>query len=1102
MLKKFKPISLILLAGVFSLPGNLYAERTPAKPNVNISQQEGKVTGIVEDDFGPVTGASVVIKGTTNGNITDMDGKFSLEGIKKGDVIQISFIGYTTQEIKYTGQANINVKLAEDTQTLSEVVVMGYGGVQKAKTLTAAATVVKVDAIAKLPVTSISEGLGGRVTGVVTQQSSGAPGETTKIWIRGGNKILYVIDDVVMETAQGEIFFNRMRPDDIASMTILKDASATAVYGPRANDGVVVIQTKRGQDGAPEITVDQKVSIMTPSYRPKGLSSYEFAQLRNQVMFANFATDPTFNSKEMSKYYMGELNQQGVSREEMVGLVNQKYGQNYTLQDINDLFDPYVTQGGNIQDYYQTYDPWDMFNHTQPMYQTNVSIRGGGERVKYYSSLSYLNQKGISKTFGYEQVNVILNTDAYLLNDKSLKFTLNLNGSTASKDKPAAGESVFNRAMYGDWMPKNPAEWSTGKRRAGSVESLLNTGFDNTDDYRLQLNAGLKWSLPWVQGLSVEARMNYNMSYNMNKKFEYDEERVYGNPAATDYNTYNKDNAHLYQAWENYKLLTGLIQVDYSRSFGKHNVAAMINYQSQKRNRNWTKAKMYGYPSTFVPQLDAGETWESTAGSEENWGSASYVGRVSYDYASKYMIQYSANYNGSLSYAPEKRWGFFQAISAGWVISEESFFKKLISPDILNMFKIRAGFGIVGGEIGSPFDYMNQYSQTQDSNGKVYRMLLGENMSTNATWSEYKAASDLTWSKSRQISGGVDFEMFKGRLSGSFDTYLYFNHGDKMDMSLDLIRTDILGMPNIPQMNAPFETNRKGGVEFSLNWQDKIGEVGYRLGVNYSFWDQRVTRHANKNVVWYYNVKDNLGMRDMHPTYTTGLVSNGLYGSWDELYNSVLASGDKNITTGSFIIQDLNHDGVIDEGGSSGADQKRLNKPGTTPLTQYGLTLGADWKGFDLELFFQGAANVSGTMPSPFRSSESWMWNYGQYGFLSSYLPSNPNLDAALPIPASTGFGYTFVDFWAFDASYLKLKNISLRYDLKRSVLKRVSVIKGLDLSFVVTNAFTWTKKSYPLKNLQDPEFITSGGNIYSNGGTLGSYPTQRSYTLGVTITL
>ena len=422
MLKRLKTVSMMLfLLGTST--GAAFAVSAPGADDVKIVQQSGTATGTVVDAMGPVIGASVVVKGTTNGIITDFDGNFSLSNVKKGDVLVISFVGYQTVEVKWEGTP-LNITLKDDTQALEEVVVIGYGGVQKAKTMTASAATVKVGDLAKLPVASMSEGLGGRVTGVITQQASGAPGENARIWIRGGENILYVIDDVVMESAQGNEFFNRLRPDDIASMSVLKDAAATAVYGPRAANGVVVIATKRGQDGAPTITLSQKVALMTPSYRAEPLSAYEFALARNEVEFANLAERPTFNNTELSKYYMGDLWQKGYGFDDIRTMVNDKYNMGYSAQDIEDLFNPYKTQGGNIQDYYSTYDPWDMFDHNQPMYQTNIGIRGGNERIKYYSSLGYLNQKGFCENYNYEQINVILNTDAYLLKDKSLKFTL------------------------------------------------------------------------------------------------------------------------------------------------------------------------------------------------------------------------------------------------------------------------------------------------------------------------------------------------------------------------------------------------------------------------------------------------------------------------------------------------------------------------------------------------------------------------------------------------------------------------------------------------------------------------------------------------------
>ena len=253
MLKRLKSVSMLLfLMGAST--GSAYAVANPGVTDVKITQQTGTCKGVVVDATGEtVIGASVVAKGTTNGTITGIDGDFSLSGVKQGDVIQVSFVGYLTQEIKFKGES-LKIILQEDSQTLQEVVVVGYGGVQKPKTMTASAATVKMSELAKLPVASMSEGLGGRVTGVVTQQASGAPGENARIWIRGGENILYVIDDVVMDSGQGNEFFNRLRPDDIASMSILKDAAATAVYGPRAANGVVVIATKRGQEGAPTIT--------------------------------------------------------------------------------------------------------------------------------------------------------------------------------------------------------------------------------------------------------------------------------------------------------------------------------------------------------------------------------------------------------------------------------------------------------------------------------------------------------------------------------------------------------------------------------------------------------------------------------------------------------------------------------------------------------------------------------------------------------------------------------------------------------------------------------------------------------------------------------
>ena len=567
MQKSSKSFSLLVAMGAALMPvwGGGFSEAN-ATNAIAHQQQDGVCKGNVVDATGePVIGAVIRVKGTQTAIATDLDGNFSLKGVKKGATLEISSIGMTTKTVVWNGTP-INVTLEDDSQTIGEVVVTGYGGVQKAKTMTASAAVVNMGTLQKLPVTTMAEGLGGRVAGVFTQQSSGAPGEKTKVWVRGGSNILYVIDDVVLDTSQGEDFFSRLRPDDIANMSVLKDAAATAVYGPRAANGVVVIQTKRGTEGAPEITFNQKFTVMTPSYRAKAMNAYDYVNTMNELYLASYAETPYANTTELSKFYMGYLNQKGYSREEIRNMVNEKYGMNWSQDYVNELFDPYKTEK-NITDYYQTYDSWDQFEHTQPMFQTNLSLRGGSERIKYYSSVGYMDQQGLSDTYGYKQYNIVLNTDAFLLKDKSLKFTFNLNGNIGQQNKPGEGDMVFRNVMYQSGnTPTNPAQWSTGNARKNSADSRLNTGFQNTDTKRFQMNAALKWNLPWVPGLSAQASVNYTTSHQMQKNFNHDQENVYDTPYSTTFSTYNPENASLYQYWYDYKLTTGIFQVDYSKS--------------------------------------------------------------------------------------------------------------------------------------------------------------------------------------------------------------------------------------------------------------------------------------------------------------------------------------------------------------------------------------------------------------------------------------------------------------------------------------------------------------------------------------------------------
>ena len=415
------------------------------------------------------------------------------------------------------------------------------------------------------------------------------------------------------------------------------------------------------------------------------------------------------------------------------------------------------------------------------------------------------------------------------------------------------------------------------------------------------------------------------------------------------------------------------------------------------------------------------------------------------------------------------------------MLTEETFIKDILNTDLINSFKIRAGYGIVGNELSDPFSYMNQY-------GLDKTILLGENMGSSSAWTETNVSSNLT-------CGGVDFSLLKDRLSGSFDTYLYLDKGDEIDMNPELTYTPILGLPNTPKMNAPYVTTHKGGVEFSLNWNDRIGDFTYRIGANYTHWEEVSVRHADKSTDYYYANLNDLGVNAHAQTYSISWQTNGIFTSYDDMYNSYLHFK-RNHTLGTFRMEDRNGDGVLGI-----ADYAYNESGGLTPQTLYGITLGMGWKDFSFEVFFQGASSVSGDVTSPARSQQDYYWKYGKYLFQESYTPSNP-ITNKLPLPtnSSYGWGYNYVDVWGYDASYLKLKNISVSYDLKRRVLKNVDYIKGLSINFIANNVCTWVKKSNPFSNMTDPEYLPA--NSIWGGNKLGSYPTQRSFTLSATLTL
>lgn len=482
MLKKTKLISLILLSGAFVVPAGASAETAPFKQETNISQQNGKVTCIVEDSFGPVIGASVVIKGTTNGNVTDMDGKVVLEGLKRGDVIQISYIGYLTQEISYSGQADVRVVMKEDTQALDEVVVVGYTSTSK-RDLIASVSTVKAEQISNMPVTNITQGLAGRSPGLIVQANGGGVNSKPSISIRGGGSPIYVIDGVIRSADD----FANLSADDIEAMSILKDASATAVYGSRATNGIIQVQTKRGKEGRPSVEYDFNLSYSQPSIWPEKMSAYDRA-LYSNIGRKNDNSEPLYSEEALNAFKTGS-DLQNFSNTDWRGLV---------------------------------------LNNWAPQSKHSVRVTGGTASNRYYLSLGHIDQNSLYKsdTHWMKRTNFRL---AQTSNIEAIGLQINasIDGYRQHQTHPYTSTASDYYGVFSHINNKLPS--TPGLNKYGLpynitdnpvAETASDAGYIRTISNVINGRGELIWTVPWLKELKVRAASNYRYYSNSTKNGE------------------------------------------------------------------------------------------------------------------------------------------------------------------------------------------------------------------------------------------------------------------------------------------------------------------------------------------------------------------------------------------------------------------------------------------------------------------------------------------------------------------------------------------------------------------------------------------------------
>ncbi len=1006
----------------------------------NVFGQDGTISGLVTDNGGqPMPGVSVVIQGTTTGVATDFDGNYSIEA-SPSDVLVFSYIGFTTKEVTVGNQSTINVTLDEDVSLLDEVVVVGYGQKTRA-TLTGSVSTAKGADLVKSPQANVSNSFAGRLSGVVALNRSGEPGEDgSTIRIRGisttgDNDPLVVIDGIANRLGGLE----RLNPNDIENVTVLKDASA-AIYGAQAANGVILITTKRGVKGKPSLSLSYNQGFTTPANLPDLADSPTYARIINEINFyrnAGGGLNQIYSEADIQAFASG-LDP------------NNFPNTNWVEESISDF---------SLQD------------------SQNVSIRGGGENVTYYASLGRVYQEGIF-TNGinkFDQINLRSNLDIQV--SENLKVGVDLNVRKENRLFPTSSAGNIFRAIYRTY-PTIPARYSNGLPSAG-VESGLNplvlpTATPGTSDQPttvVNTTLNFEYKLPFLEGLSLKGFYSEDRNFRSIKTFETPY-TVYQIDNSTDPVSFNEviggpgsQTPELFQRQENTVLQTANIRLNFDRFFDKHHVNAFIAYEQQENNFSQFDAFRSGFLSAEIPEfnLGGGEPEQSSnSGFSQKFTRQNYFGRLSYDYAQKYLAEVQARYDGSSRFSEGNRWGFFPSVSLGWRMSEEDWFKS----ETVDNLKFKATYGLLGNDRIDPFQFLNTFNLRPTD-------FVDENQTPLPVFIiDQLANPNITWETAKKLDVGFNVGLFD-----DFD--LEFNYFSEVREDLLTARSGSLplvsGIVNefnvddiIPQENIGEVKNQ--GFETILGYNKKFGDLNVNANANFTY---------NKNEVVFLDDAEGLPEYQLSKGKPLGADllydALGIFRTQADLDNNVTLPGQQ---LGDLIYRDVNEDGEI-------SDLDRIKQDLTNiPQMIYGLSFGGAYKNFDLNVLFQGQA----------RSVQYVAAESGEVGnFFSSWgdnrwSPDNPNGTyprVDVRTSSSINEGLFRNDFWLVNTSFLRLKNVELGFKFPEKIMSDFG-IKSARLYVSGFNLATFTKA----KDV-DPEGDSSNGQFY---------PQQKIYNIGINV--
>ena len=1073
-----------LLAGACAIAGLFWTPQAMADSavkSVQSVQQDRKVTGTVVDAMGPVIGASILEKGTSNGTVTDLDGNYSLS-VKPGATLVISYIGYKTQEIKVGNNTRIDVTLEEDNTSLEEVVVVGYG-VQKKKLVTGATVQVKGEDIAKLNTTNALTAMQASTPGVQITQASAQPGQGFKVNIRGVGTMgtsspLLIIDGISSGTADDGL--NGLNPADIESIDVLKDAASAAIYGARAANGVILVTTKQGKVGKIQASYDGYVGWSNPARRPATLNAKEYMQIINEMNFNTTGNAVKWNS---------------IVPQSVIDKVNAGW-------EGTDWFEIYRNKNAM------------QFNHS-------FSLTGGSERSKFAMGLNYTSNNG---TFGgdkapqYKRYGARINSEHVLLKgDKHDVITIGENISFwyNTRSGLSEGNGYWNSIQpvyiasplvmpYGeDGSLNSYSQNSTGysgQMWSNPLQGLRAGQFNSTQKNRdFGVGATFFWIIEPIKGLRYRGSFNTGFSSHT--------DRSYGRPfsmnqsassgaysvslSSSDGGSFSVDNTLTYVLPV---LAKNAIDVMIGQSFEKTQWGQSLSVGTQAlegEEKSMVHQGIYAWPSNFSAS-------QISSFSGAPWGDsslASFFGRINWNYDEKYMATFTMRADGSSNFARGHRWGYFPSVSAGWVVTGEKFMESTRS--WLDYFKIRASWGQNGNCAIPNFQYLAtiSYSPTDYAD---YAYKFGSSMAQTLSQTSYAPGAfadiipneDITWETSEQLNIGFDARFLNGKLGLNFDWY----KKTTKDWLILAPAPLVLGT-NAPYINGGDIENK--GIEVALSWNDQIGsDFRYRANVNFATNKNEVTRIANEQGIingqehaLFQNSSYASRVQVGHPiAYFYGMDYEGIWQNQAQI-DAARAAGKAvraDAQPGDMIWTDYDGDGVI----NYDLDRHEIGNP--HPDFTLGVTLGFDWKGLDFSV--TGSGQFGMQVMQYFRTAQlaNPYDNYTQDIFDRWHGEGTSNTQPRLVL---AGDNNQWVSTrYMQDADFFRIQNITLGYDFNK--IWKSSPFQQLRLYVQAQNLYTFTGYTGV-----DPEIGSSGGkDSWARGIDVGLYPTSRTYLVGVNI--